>query len=233
MRQKKSEKPKEQEHSKQERAELTEFDDLLDKLLPLGRKLLSEVIEEKQKHLANIQDEKYAIEFEKAKNSCWKEYANILFAQYQRLSADYANFQKRGPRQIADSVAYEKEKVIKSILPVLDNFEHTLQNADSAEDKQVVIDGVRIIYTQMLDVLKSHDVEQIKAAGEQFDPSVHQAMMQQEDSEKQQGIILEEFQKGYTLNGRVIRPAKVIVNKVQEAGEAEKENGGQNEEVKG
>lgn len=150
-----------------------------------------------------------------------------LFGQLQRVSADYANFQKRSPKQIADSVAYEKEKIIKSILPVLDNFEHTLQNADSTEDKQVVIDGVRIIYTQMLDVLKSHNVEQIKAAGEQFDPSLHQAMMQQEDSEKQQGIILEEFQKGYTLNGRVIRPSKVIVNKANT--EQQKQNGGDNE----
>ena len=153
-----------------------------------------------------------------------------LFGQLQRVSADYANFQKRGPKQIADSVAYEKEKVIKSILPVMDNFEHTLQNADSAEDKQVVIDGVRIIYTQMLDVLRSHNVEQIKAAGEQFDPSLHQAMMQQEDSEKQQGIILEEFQKGYTLNGRVIRPSKVIVNKANTEQQKQDDGGDENTE---
>jgi len=153
-----------------------------------------------------------------------------LFGQLQRVSADYANFQKRNPKQIADSIAYEKEKIIKSILPVLDNFEHTLQKADSADNKQVVIDGVRIIYTQMLDVLKSHNVEQIKATGEQFDPSLHQAMMQQQDSEKQQGIILEEFQKGYTLNGRVIRPSKVIVNKTNAEQQKQDDGGDENTE---
>ena len=65
----------------------------------------------------------------------------------------------------------------------------------------------------MLDILKSHDVEQIKALGENFDPALHQAMMQRYEADKEENIVLEEFQRGYTLNGRVIRPSKVIVNK--------------------
>lgn len=137
-----------------------------------------------------------------------------LFEKLQRVSADYANFQKRVPKQIADSVAYEKEMVIKSLLPALDNFEHTLQNADSAEDVVVLAKGIRIIYDQMLDILKSHGVEQIEALGENFDPAMHEAMMQKSDPEKEDNIVLQEFQKGYKLNGRVIRPGKVIVNKL-------------------
>ena len=146
-----------------------------------------------------------------------------VFAQLQRVSADYANFQKRSPKQIADSVAYEKEKIIKSILPVLDNFEHILQNADSAEDIKVLVKGIEIIYDQMLGILKSHNVEQIKAAGEKFDPAFHEAMMQRQDPKSKEGIVLEEFLKGYKLNERVIRPSKVIVNKKEVAAEPEAE----------
>jgi len=147
-----------------------------------------------------------------------------LFEKLQRVSADYANFQKRVPKQIADTICYEREKIIKTLLPALDNFEHTLQNAPAvllrkdeaagAENVDVLIKGVQIIYDQMLDILKSHGVEQIKALGEKFEPALHQAIMQQAKSEQEENIVLEEFQKGYKLNGRVIRPTKVIVNKL-------------------
>jgi molecular chaperone GrpE len=136
-----------------------------------------------------------------------------LFAKLQRVSADYANFQKRVPKQIADTIVYEKERIIRTLLPALDNLEHTLQNAHSAENVEIVVKGVRIIYDQMLDILRSHGVEQMKAAGETFDPARHEAMMRKAEPEQQADIVLEEFQKGYELNGRVIRPSKVIVNK--------------------
>jgi molecular chaperone GrpE len=145
-----------------------------------------------------------------------------LFEKFQRISADYANFQKRVPKQITDSLTYEKENLIKSFLPVLDNFEHTLQNAQSAHDFDVLIKGVRIIYDQMLDILKSHQVEQIQAKGEVFDPAMHQAMLQQNNPDLEPDVVIEEFQKGYKLNGRIIRPSKVIVNKLpQESPPAE------------
>jgi molecular chaperone GrpE len=137
-----------------------------------------------------------------------------LFAQLQRVSADYDNFQKRTAKQIVDTIGYEKEKIIKTILPALDNFEHTLQNARSTETVDVLLKGIQIIYDQMLDILKLHNVEQIKALGEVFNPALHEAMMQKNEPEQKENIVLEEFQMGYTLNGRVIRPSKVIVNKL-------------------
>ena len=139
-----------------------------------------------------------------------------LFAKLQRVSADYANYQKRAPKQISDSIAYEKERIIKTLLPALDNLEHTLQNAHSSENIDVLVKGIRIIYDQFLDILKSHNVEQIEALGEKFDPAMHQAMTQQSDPNKEENTVLEEFQRGYKLNGRVIRPSKVIVNKLPE-----------------
>jgi molecular chaperone GrpE len=136
-----------------------------------------------------------------------------LFGKLQRVSADYINYQKRISKQTAETIAYEKEKIIKTLLPALDNFEHTLQNAASAESTDVLIKGIRIIYDQILDILKSHGVERIDALGAKFDPALHEAVSQKADPEEEENIILEEFQKGYKLNGRVIRPSRVIVNK--------------------
>jgi len=137
-----------------------------------------------------------------------------LIGQLQRVSADYANFQKRVSRQVSDSAAYQKEWVIKSLLPVLDNLEHTLLNAGSAEDVDVLVKGIQITHDQMLDILKSHDVEQIQALGEMFDPSRHEAIMRRSEPEREDNVVLEEFQKGYMLNERAIRPSRVIVNKL-------------------
>lgn len=152
-----------------------------------------------------------------------------LFEKLQRVSADYANFQKRAPKQIADSVAYEKENIIKTLLPALDNFEHTLQSAHSAENADDIIKGIQIIYDQMLNILKLHSVEQIKAIGETFDPTLHQAMMRKAEAGKEEDIVLEEFQKGYKLNGRVIRPSKVTVNKLKTEQEVQQAEEGQEE----
>lgn len=139
-----------------------------------------------------------------------------LFGKLQRLSADYSNFQKRSARQAADTISYEKERIIKTLLPALDNFEHTLSNTESIDNTEAFVKGVRIIYDQLLDILKTHGVEQIKAEQEQFDPAMHEAMMQRHEPGAEENVVLEEFQKGYRLNSRVIRPSRVIVNKLAE-----------------
>jgi len=135
-----------------------------------------------------------------------------LFARLQRLSADYANFQKRTPKQVADTIAYEKEKIMRTLLPALDNFDHTFQNAHAAENVDAFVKGVRIIYDQIINILKSHGVEQINALGKKFDPSQHEAVRQEAQPQQPDGAVLEELQKGYKLNGRVIRASRVVVN---------------------
>ena len=144
-----------------------------------------------------------------------------LFNKLQRVSADYANYQKRVPKQISDAVSFEKERILKGLLPVLDNFEHTLQNAATADSMEVIVKGVQIINDQMLDLLKCHGVELIAAKDQVFDPALHEAMLQQCDPSKAHQIVLEEYQRGYTLNGRTIRPSKVVVNKLDTSTPAE------------
>jgi molecular chaperone GrpE len=147
---------------------------------------------------------------------------NELLGKLQRVTADYLNFQKRVPRQIADAIEYEKKNVIKTLLPILDNLDHTIQNTstacgelvESTQNADALVKGIKIIYDQMIYTLKQHNVEQIKAVGEKFDPSLHEAITQKADPQHPADIVLEELQKGYRLNGQVIRPARVIVNKL-------------------
>ena len=149
-----------------------------------------------------------------------------FFDKLQRISADYANFQKRVPRQISDTINYEKEKIFKSLLPVLDNFEHTIQNAKKSDNVDALAKGVQIVYDQMTDILKSHGVEQLITVDQQFNPTMHEAMIMQNNPEKEDNVVLEEYQKGYKLNERVIRPSKVVVNKLpveQKAAQEENE----------
>jgi molecular chaperone GrpE len=168
---------------------------------------------EKQKEKAESGDSK---ELHRQLEALQKE-KDEIFGQLQRVSADYINFQKRVSKQTADTIVYEKEKIIKTLLPALDNFEHTLQKAQSAESKDVLLKGIKIIYDQILDILKSHGVERIDALGAKFDPSMHEAVSHKADPEKEENIVLEEFQKGYKLNGRVLRPSRVIINKLPSA----------------
>lgn len=136
-----------------------------------------------------------------------------IFARLQRVSADYANYQKRAVKQVADSVAFEKEALIRSLLPALDNFEHALEGAQNTGNNQAVLKGMTMVYDHLLEILKSHGVEPVDALGEKFDPALHQAMTSRSDPDKPADVVLEQYQKGYKLNGRLIRPCKVIVNK--------------------
>lgn len=159
-----------------------------------------------------------------------------LFEKLQRVAADYDNYQKRAPKQIADSVAYEKKAILRSLLPSLDNFAHALASAQNTEaddgsmnQSNSVVKGVQMVFEHMLDALKAHGLEQIQAVGRPFDPNFHEAVHLRAEDDKPDNVVLEEFQTGYTLNGQVVRPSKVIVNRlpaedkeaVTETGQAE------------
>ncbi len=148
-----------------------------------------------------------------------KEIAELT-DKLQRLSADYANYQKRVPRQIADSVAYEKKNIIRALLPAIDNFAHALAGAENAKGPEAmdsIIKGVKYIFDHMLDALKTQGVERIASVGQPFDPNRHEAMMQKAEPDKPDNIVLEEYLAGFMLNGQTLRPAKVIINKLPAA----------------
>jgi molecular chaperone GrpE len=216
MKHKEKQEPKEEQTSPNEDG-IADFYGLLDSLLPQKSELLQDLraaMEDCKKRSEEAPPSDNKLELEKEKTKCLLELYKIALDRYLRISADYANYQKRVPKQIADAIGYEKEKIIRTLLPILDNFQRTLQNTHSAENAESVVKGIKITYDQMLDVLKSHGVEQIKSVGEKFEPNLHEAITQRNEPEKEEGVVLEEFAKGYKLNGRAIRPSKVIVNKL-------------------
>ncbi len=147
-----------------------------------------------------------------------------LFEQLQRVSADYANVQKRAPKQIADSVAYEKKAVLRSLLPSVDNLEHALSHASTASGEEALdnlVKGIQLVFDHMLDALKAHSVKRMDALGQPFDPNLHEAMMRRSDPDKDDDTVLEVYQAGYMIGEQVLRPSKVIVNKTEEEKPAE------------
>jgi grpE len=132
--------------------------------------------------------------------------------KYLRLYAEFENFKRRKNKEIEINNVYKSQKVITEILPSLDNLERALQVESDNEEIKSLLKGVEMVYEGLLNVLKSEGVELIETENAQFDPNYHHAVMQEEDSEKESGAILDTFQKGYKLKDRVIRPAMVKVN---------------------
>ncbi len=128
-----------------------------------------------------------------------------------RLLADFENFKKRSNKNITDSYNNSVEKIICSFLPIIDDLERILNDKNST-DKKVVLDGVSMIEAKFKKILNSYEIESFISKGETFNPELHEAIMSQKSKIKE-NIIVEEFEKGYKLNEKIIRHSKVIVSK--------------------
>ncbi len=129
-----------------------------------------------------------------------------------RCLADFDNFKKRAIVEKEQFIKFANENLIKELLPVVDNFGRAMAAANKIEGNDEMKTGLSLVKKQIEDVLKKHGAQAIEALGKPYDPNFHEAIMQKED-EGPEGIVLEEINKGYTLNKRLIRPAMVIVSK--------------------
>ena len=133
-----------------------------------------------------------------------------LQMQYMRLAADFENFRKRTEKERADIYAFACEGFASDLLNVMDNFERAM-DAAPADDK--FAEGMQLIFKQLQDVLKKNKVEEIAAQDAEFDPNFHNAVMTEPAPEGEDGgKVTKVLQKGYTLNGKVIRPSMVAVS---------------------
>jgi molecular chaperone GrpE len=134
------------------------------------------------------------------------------YDRYLRTVAELDNYKKRMARDKADILKYGKEDLVKDILPFLDSLDRAMTHADS-NDAQAFKSGITLIQDQLLGCLKKHGVERIESAGLDFDPNFHEALMQMDSADHQNNQIVSEMEKGYLLNGRLIRPSRVCVCK--------------------
>ena len=126
----------------------------------------------------------------------------------QRVKAEFDNFRKRSAREHEALVARAGERLVKELLPVLDDLSRALEAAEQHEEAKLE-EGVRLVHRRLVDVLAKEGLEEIAADGA-FDPHVHEALLSQ-PSEAESGSVIEVLQKGYRLGDRVLRPARVII----------------------
>lgn len=129
--------------------------------------------------------------------------------RYKRLQADFDNFRRRTRQEKEELSAIVTERIVCQLLPIVDNFERA--TASTTTDITALTTGVEMIFRQLSNTLSQLGVEPISAVGNIFDPAQHEAVMRIEDSNQPDGMIVEELQKGYKVNGRVIRPSMVKV----------------------
>ncbi|MEK4060205.1 MULTISPECIES: nucleotide exchange factor GrpE [Paenibacillus] len=139
-----------------------------------------------------------------------------LAEEYQgralRVQADFDNFRRRTQKEKEELAQYATSKLVGELLPVLDNFERALATASASTESEAFGKGVNMIFRQLEGVLKSEGLTAMETVGQPFNPEYHQAIMQVESDEYEEGIVTEEVQKGYLLKDRVLRPAMVKVS---------------------
>jgi molecular chaperone GrpE len=158
----------------------------------------------------------------------YKEKVQELEDRYLRLAAEFENYKKRTSRQFEGIIKNSNEKIITSILEVVDNFERALEVASKSVDFKAFREGTELVYQHLSEILKKEGVETIDAVGEKFDPNLHEAMMQVESDEYPEGVVIQEISRGYKLNGKVVRFSKVAVSGQKQNTEG-KENGSDKE----
>ena len=130
-----------------------------------------------------------------------------------RLAADFENTRKRLEREKSESISFANESLLRELLPVIDNLERALAHGEAEADLQGMLDGVRMTLKGFLGVMAKYGCTPFDSVGKPFDPNFHEALMQQESAEHPEKCVIQELQKGYTLNERLLRPASVIVSK--------------------
>lgn len=138
---------------------------------------------------------------------------------YERLlrtAADFENYKKRAAREKEDWTKFANEDLIRAILPFIDNLERAVNHAQKIADTGVLVEGVQLTIQQLLQALSKFGLSSFQSVGKPFDPAMHEAMLVVETDKHEPNQVVEEFQKGYRLNDRLLRPATVSVSKPPE-----------------
>lgn len=164
-----------------------------------------EVVEDTESEVEENQEVTEASELLKA-----QEEASQFKDKYMRSVAEMENLKRRHEKQKADAIKFGLESLMKNLLPVLDGFE----KSSEVSEETVLADyqkGIEMVRKQLVDVLSKSGLEVFESKGEQFNPDLHQAIQRVEDAEVSEELVKDEYQKGYKLNGRLLRAAMVSV----------------------
>ena len=171
---------------------------------------------EENNDIKNAEEEAVVEEPAESEKNEWQEKYEKLNDQYIRLAADFDNFRKRQAQERESLLKYGAESTISKLLEVMDNFDRGLKAIESVDDCEKVKECYNLAYKNFYDVMSKIGLETIKAIGEEFDPNLHEAVMQTPTDEQPEHTIIAELQKGYKLGDKVIRPTLVNVATAQE-----------------
>jgi molecular chaperone GrpE len=163
---------------------------------------------DRERPLEEMSTEELIQNIHRIKKASDKHYEMCLRAQ-----AEVENIKRRSKKEKEDWIKYANETLIKDLLPVLDNLESAIDHADNENAHPALKEGVELTLKGLKSSLEKSGLAEVKAMGEVFDPNFHQAVSQEEDEKADEGVIIRELQRGYTLNRRLIRPAMVVVSK--------------------
>ena len=146
--------------------------------------------------------------------------------KYYYVLAEMDNSRKRFQREKENLIKYGNEKILSNLIGVIDNFDHSIKAMENDQDPRIknILNGIEMVRKQFTDVLAKEGLDCIDSIGQDFNPNFHEAMAKQPVEGKRDNEIIFEYQKGYVLNGRLIRPAKVIVAENKTKQEQEKNN---------
>lgn len=140
------------------------------------------------------------------------EKIKLLEEETLRAKADLINYRKRKDEEVSNLLKYANIDILMLLLPVMDNFERVINKNDITEEIKNYLEGFKLIYNQLKELLEANDVKEIECLDKEFDPVYHQSVSSRKDETKESGIVLEVYQKGYTYKDKVLRPAMVIIN---------------------
>ena len=138
--------------------------------------------------------------------------AKEAYDRFLRASAELENYKKRTQKEMADFRKYANASLLKELLGVVDNLERAIESSNGSQTDGQISEGLDLTLKELLKIFKNFHAYPIEALGEPFDPSFHQAMMQQETTDQPENIVLNELQKGYMIHDRLLRPAMVVVS---------------------
>lgn len=169
----------------------------------------NEAVEETEETSDHAVDQEDSVATEEVN---WQQKAEEAEDKYLRLHAEFNNYRRRIQKENETLQKYRAQNIVTGILPALDNFERALNIETSNDESASLLKGMQMVHSSLLEALKAEGVEVIESTGQQFDPNLHQAVMQVNEEEYESNTVIEELQKGYKLKDRVIRPSMVKVN---------------------
>jgi molecular chaperone GrpE len=179
---------------------------------PAAEEKVAEVHEEhkKKKKKEEIADE-LKKKLEEKENELTELRERLLYQQ-----ADFENFKKLKAKEKQEVLRFGNETLVKELLPVIDNLERAVQHGCKTEDAKAIVEGVQLTLNSFLKVLEKFGVTRVDALEKEFDPNVHEAIAQEAREDKAPGTVVTELQKGYIMDGRLLRPSMVTVAKSSE-----------------